>query len=397
MAYQFTPDDVGYLIGSAGIRGLAAASELALTGRSMIADLTVMRTVCDRHAAAVVETVRLRRRAAGKLGERAATWLFTDEALQQASPWPVAEHRAGRIARSGVDGVHDVTCSIGTDLAALSAGGVPMVLGSDVDPVRLAMSRANLPEVPVVRADALAPVSRRLLPYADPARRSAGRRITTVATVPSVDDLDAAYIDRPPVLRLPPGIDYDNLHRAGEVEIVSLDGVAREAVLWPAEFAAGGIRRRASVLHGGGTGWELTDLDDDGGVGTAPGPLAEWIVDPDAAVVRAHLVRQYAARHRMHLLDRHLAYVTGDQPPPGVRAFRVLDVAPYSERMVGRWLRRDGVGTLEIKQRGTPVIPDDLRRRVRRSMTKDTRTAATLVIARIGDSPTAFWCRSNDR
>ena len=61
-----------------------------------------------------------------------------------------------------------------------------------------------------------------------------------MSTLPSVADLDAAHADRPPVLRLPPGIDYDALHRPGEVEIVSLDGGAREAVLWPAELAAGG-------------------------------------------------------------------------------------------------------------------------------------------------------------
>lgn len=149
------------------------------------------------------------------------------------------------------------------------------------------------------------------------------------------------------------------------------------------------------MLEVGGNGWQLTDLDGDGGAATAAGAVAEWIVDPDSAVVRAHLVRQYAARHRLHLLDPHLGYLTGDRPPPGVRSFRVLDAAPYSERTVGGWLRRDGVGTLEIKQRGTPVIPDDLRRRLRKSMTKDTRTAATLVIARIGDSPMAFWCRPN--
>ena len=83
-------------------------------------------------------------------------------------------------------------------------------------------------------ADALTRVSRGLLGYADPARRDGtGRRITSVSTLPSVAELDAVHADRPPVLRLPPGIDYEALARPGEVEIVSLDGGAREAVLWP--------------------------------------------------------------------------------------------------------------------------------------------------------------------
>lgn len=392
LPYTFSLADVAHLTSGVGVEALAKVAELSLTDASLLTDLSAARRFSDHHSAALVETVRLRRRAIPKLGDRAAGWLFTDEALQQSSPWPVAEHRASRMA--GV-GVHDVTCSIGTDLAALATAGCPTVLGSDLDPVRLAMSVVNVPQVTVVRADALAPPSRGLLRYADPARRADGRRITSGATEPAVADLDAVYADRPPVLRLPPGIDYDALDRPGEVEIVSLNGTAREAVLWPAEFTDGGIRRRATVLEVGGNGWQLTDLDGDGGAATAAGAVAEWIVDPDSAVVRAHLVRQYAARHRLHLLDPHLGYLTGDRPPPGVRSFRVLDAAPYSERTVGEWLRRDGVGTLEIKQRGTPVIPDDLRRRLRKSMTKDTRTAATLVIARIGDSPMAFWCRPN--
>ena len=123
-------------------------------------------------------------------------------------------------------------------------------MGSDLDPVRVLMARHNLPRPGSNRgwlvADALTRTSRGLLGYADPARRDGGRRITSASTVPSIADLDAAHADRPPVLRVPPGIDYDALARPGEVELVSLDGVAREAVLWPPELA--GPARRATVL-----------------------------------------------------------------------------------------------------------------------------------------------------
>jgi hypothetical protein len=102
-------------------------------------------------------------------------------------------------------------------------------------------------------------------------------------------------------------------------------------------------------------------------------------------------VQQYAARHRLTRLDEHLAYLTGDEPPAGMRAFEILDAAPFAEKTVREWLRRDEVGTLEIKQRGTPVIPDELRRRLKPS--GDTRRARTLIVARVGRSPRAFWCR----
>lgn len=393
MSYQFSLADVHYLASPAGAEALLSADTFTADDTTLLAELTAARRFAGEHAAAVVETVRLRRRAVGKLGAQATGWLWTDEALQQASPWLVAVHRASRLAGVGV-GVHDVTCSVGTDVAALNASGVSPIVGSDIDPIRIAMARANLPGSTLVLADAIAPVSRGLLPYADPARRVGGRRITGVHTVPSVAALEAAYADRPPVLRLPPGVDYEHLDRPGEVEIVSLDGAAREAVLWPAALADPSVRRRATVLTTGASQWQIGDDADDGGAETTAASVAEWIIDPDPAVVRAHLVRHYAARYNLHLLDEHLAYLTGPRRPPGIRAFQVLDHGEYAEKAVAQWLRRDGIGTLEIKQRGTSVVPDELRRRLRPAMSKNTRAAATVVIARIGGGVSAFWCRA---
>ena len=359
----------------------------------MLADLSRMRAVAGERAAAVVESVRLRRRAVVKFGAVAQGWLFTDEALQQATPTSVARHRAARLA--GI-GVHDLTCSIGSDLTALAAED-GLAVGSDLDPVRVRMARHNLAaagfDPRVVVADALTRTTRGLLGYADPARRDGGgRRITSASTVPPIADLDAVYADRAPVLRVPPGIDYDALARPGEVELVSLDGVAREAVLWPPELAV--VARRATVLVGDGAGWEVTSDEPDNVPVGGPG---EFLLDPDPAVVRAHLVRHYAARHGLWMLDPHLAYLTGPTVPAGVRGFRILDQAPYRERTVAQWARRDGVGTLEIKQRGTPVVPDELRKRLRPALTGPTRAAATLVVARIGRQPQAFWCRAVER
>ncbi len=394
--YRFDAGDLSFLMSQAGTDALSAAEALPLTEATVLADLTALRRIAGPRAAAVAETVRLRRRAVGKLGAAAAGWLLTDEALQQATPLPVAQARAARLAGFGV---HDLTCSIGADLAALLPVCDPAI-GTDLDPVRVAMAAHNLAAVGlpvrVAVADALRRVSTRLLGYADPARREAGgRRITSVDTVPSVADLDEVFAGRPPVLRLPPGIDYEALDRPGEVEIVSLDGSAREAVLWPAELAT--AARRASVLSSAGPGFQLTD-DDPDDAGPIPEPstlVGAWLVDPDPAVVRAHLVRHYAVRHGLTQLDPYLAYLTGPAAPAGVRSFRVLDAAPYGISTVAGWIRRDGAGTLEIKQRGTSVVPDELRKRLRPAMTRDTAVAFTLVIARIGDRPWAFWCRAS--
>ena len=153
----------------------------------------------------------LRRRAAAKFADP-SDWLFTDDALQQATAEPVAEHRARRLAGATV---HDVTCSVGTELAALrnSAG---YVVGSDVDPVRLAMARHNVGDVSLCRADALRPVTRGTVVLADPARRRSGRRrFDPRDYTPPLDRLLDVYRGRDLVVKCAPGIDFRELDRLG--------------------------------------------------------------------------------------------------------------------------------------------------------------------------------------
>jgi THUMP domain-containing protein len=337
--------------------------------------------VGDR-SAAVLETVLLRRKSQAKL-DGAERWLFTGDALQQASASPVARHRAARLA--GRD-VHDVTCSIGADLAEL-ARVARRCVGSDVDAVRLAMARHNCPGVTLARADALRPVSRDTVVVADPARRDAtGRRKWRPEDfVPPLAELAAVYEGRSLAVKCAPGIDPAAVPWAREVELVSLDGQVREACLWAGSLAT--ASRRATVLRSDSPQWTITDRDPDDAGAAAPG---EWIIDPDGAVVRAGLVRHYAARHGLWQLDERIAYLTGDTPPPGVRAFRVIEGGPHQEKALRALVRRHEVGRLEILVRGLDIDPDALRRRLKPRGPAE----ATVVLTRIGRSPYAFLCRA---
>jgi hypothetical protein len=387
LPYGFSLGDVAFLRSPAGSAAVAECATLPLTDATRIADVaSARRIVGEAHAAAVIETVVLRRKAVSKL-DSAESWLFTGDAMQQASASAVARHRAGRFA--GRD-VHDVTCSIGADLIEI-ARVAARAIGSDLDEVRLAMARHNSSEAgaspTLLRADALRPTSRADVIVADPARRdSSGRRSWRPADfLPPLDQLVEAYPGRDLAVKCAPGLDRDEVPWADEIELVSLDGQVREACLWRGSIA--GPSRRATVLRSDGTQWTITDDESDEIPATAPG---RWIIDPDGAVVRAGLVRHYGARHGLWQLDERIAYLTGDTPPPGVRAFRVLEHGPYNEKSLRTLLRKHEVGRLEILIRGLDIDPDALRRRLKPAGTGE----ASVVLTRIGRAPVAFLCHA---
>src|ERR1700720_4420549 len=260
-----------------------------------------------------------------------------------------------------------------------------------VAPVCLARPCHNVADVDLCRADALRPVTRDAVVLVDPARRRGGRRrFDPRDYTPALDAVLDVYGGRDLVVKCAPGIDFDELSRLGfrgEIEIVSLAGSVREACLWSARLAAEGVTRRATMLD---TGEGVTDADPDDCV---VAPAGRWIVDPDGAVVRAGLVRHYAARHGLWQLDPDIAYLSGGRLPANVRGFEVLEELNYSERRLRQALSTRDVGAGEILVRGVGIDPDALRARLRLRGSQP----ASVIVTRIGSGAasraTAFLCR----
>ncbi|MGW0158035.1 THUMP-like domain-containing protein [Mycobacterium sp. NPDC003323] len=381
----WTVEDVAYLCGADGRHALAEVADLSLSDAGRVADIASVRARFGDRTAVLVETTLLRRRARAKFADP-SSWLFTDDALQQATAAPVAAHRAARLAGARV---HDVTCSVGAELAALRKVAATVV-GSDIDPVRLAMARNNIPDAQLCRADALRPVTRDTVVLADPGRRTGGRRrFDPRDYTPPLDELFDTYRDRDLVVKCAPGVDFEQLGElgfAGEIELCSLGGSVREACLWPPGLSAG-VRRRATVLD---RDEHLTDADPDD---CAVAPVGRWIIDPDGAVVRAGLVRQYATRHGLWQLDPDIAYLSGAELPANVRGFEVLGEVGFDEKRLRRELTAHDAGALEILVRGVDVDPDVLRRRLKLRGER----ALAVVITRLGTGAAgravAFICR----
>lgn len=380
-----------FLLSPAGRHALTVAASLPPGSAHQMTNLAYLRrTLTLDQAGAAWEQVELRRQAAAKFS-RAAAMLFTSEALQQASSEAVARHKAARFAGRAVI---DLTCGIGGDTLALAAVAT-RCLAAEQDPARLLLARHNCAvyeaAVEAVQMDALAPALRDLTGwavFADPGRRADGRRrFDPAAYQPPLSQIQARYAATDLAVKVAPGIDYSALSWAAEVEIVSLGGDVKEAVLWSGGLATPGVQRRATLLPSGAT---LTDAD-------APDacpltPPAAYLYEPDGAVIRAGLVRPLAHSLGLSQIDPQIAYLTGADlvTTPFARGFAIDEVHPFNLKALNRRLQELGVGTVELKKRGIALEPEALRPRLK-LRGPHTRT---IIFTRIGDTPWMFICRS---
>nr|WP_277606018.1 methyltransferase domain-containing protein [Glycomyces sp. L485] len=339
-------------------------------------------------AAAALTLADLRRQAEAKFGERAGSLYFTRPGLEQATRWPVAARRAARFAEH-VDRVTDLCCGIGTDALAFAEAGME-VEAVDANEETAAVARANAEalglDVEVVVGDALAAGLGEAV-FADPARRGGSTRSFNPAEYsPPLDRLlDRLEGIRFAAVKLGPGIRHEWVDREGaEAEWVSVDRDVVEACLWLGEAAE--VRRRASVCKEG----EWHELTGDGDRRAATGEVASYLYEPDGAVIRAGLVAELARELEAHTGHKDIAYLYTDglRQTPFARAWKVREVWPLHPRKLRALLAERGIGRLTIKQRGTGIVPADLRKQLKLKGPEE----ATLVATRLGDRHAAILC-----
>ncbi|MEO7844877.1 MAG: class I SAM-dependent methyltransferase [Nocardioides sp.] len=321
----------------------------------------------ERSAAALTQ-VQLRVRAVPKLGEDALRMYFTPDGLEQATRTRVAEHRAARLVAADVGTVIDLGCGVGGDLVAFARAGLTAA-GVDLDPVRVAVARANLAALGLPGAVQVADltevdVSGFGAAFADPARRSGRGRIFDVEGWTPPWSVVSGLLRGRAVVKVAPGIPHSLVPGDVEAEWVSDHGEVKEAALWSPYLAT--CRRRATVI---GTGGLATLTEEDDPYDGSPRPLRDlgtYLYEPDGAVIRAGLVTAVAGGVQGGLLDARIAYVTSDMGfrSPFARAFRIIEELPYREKQLKAALRARHIGALTIKKRGVQISPETLRRRL---------------------------------
>ena len=404
--------DLGALRIPEGLAALAAAAEVA--GGDPATAIIALRAggLPPGLAADALTQARLRLRARGKFGPDAARLFFTAPGLEQATRAAVADRRAERLRGAGVRTITDLGCGIGADSLAFARAGI-RVYAVEADPMTAAVASANAAAlgldsmITVTRGPAEeTPLDDRDAVFCDPARRSGGRRVFDPAAYSPPWDFVAGLPGRVPrtVLKLAPGIDHALIPAGAEAEWTSVDGDVVEATFWCGPLAQ--VPRRATVLRGVGRAEPESSKEPavkrpvssgtasltGSGMRRAPvDRVRRYLYDPDGAVVRAHLVAEFASTVEGVLADPEIAYVYASEPVPTPfgRLFEVDEVLPFSLKRLRAALRERRVGRVEILKRGSPLDPARLRRDLRLSGP----AGQSVVLTRVAGAPVAVLCQ----
>jgi Predicted RNA methylase len=370
-----------------------SGKELLSEASALRSDLLTRLTILRRRwpadlCSAAVELLELRSRAKVKF-TRAAEMFFTREGLEQSSGERTSHWRAARFPCGGR--ILDLCCGIGGDSIALSERGE--VLAVDLNPAAAWCARSNS-EVPGHNVEvACGDVTRLHLrgdaAFWDPSRRrgSHRKRSGTEYSPPLAFYRHLRDTIGSVVVKVSPALPDEEIELARQdgarVEFLSDSGECKEAVLWFGDIGPASPAS-AAILPAGVT---LSRSD------MAPAPVrqpSQWLLEPDPAIIRAHLMPEVCAETDSWLIDAQTAYLSSDQKPasPLVHAYRVLEYTPFNLKQLKSRLRDLGRRVTVVKRRGVPMEPEEIRRRL--GHTGD--QPATLVLCRVQDAITAILC-----
>lgn len=372
------------LVSSQGQRALTAAAALEHPD-SLAAAEAMRRDFPAQLAAAATTQVGLRRAGRTKLGDRAATLLWTRDGLEQATRADVARWRAAAMVEAHVRRVVDLGCGIGADALAFLDAGL-QVVAVEIDPATALLAEHNLPGAEVICGDAtqlaaglLAGAGPESCVFLDPARRTERGRSWRVEDLRPSWGFLLGLLGHEYGLcaKLGPGVALDMLPAQVDARWVSEHGDLVECGLWALPGAGAGGRpdtgRRSAVLLPEGL-----EVDADPGDAELPvAPPGRHLYEPDPAVSRAGALA--AIGEGLWRLDPRVAYLSSEElvETPLARTFEVLEVLDPDIRVLRHWVGEHRVGRLEIKKRAVQIDPVALRRALR----PKGPNAATLVLS----------------
>lgn len=338
--------------------------------------------------------------------------LLTEDGIEQASRPLVSNYRATWIQEKFGMHAHvlDLTCGLGFDALAMSNAGLQVTcLERDLTISQMAKFNLRHNQIPVIHADATTfslPKDIDVV-FVDPARRNplAARKADGAAHriadpnqwSPSWSFIQELSKRIPVVAKVAPGIDEEAI-KNWDCQWLSADGDLIEALT----SSPGNGKRCATLLSSTNT----TPLVISGDQMTNTVELGQWLVVPNAALIRARALNYLAEKIHGGLVNEHIAWLTSaetqavhslvGQDPSPADVFSIVAVLSVQEKLITQAVKQHPASGLTIMTRGVNIDVDTLRKKVFKQKTPG---APELILAIYRDDPTnvALLCRRVNR
>ena len=340
------------------------------------------------------QLAEVRRKAVGRF-ERASQLWADRVALEQATSEAIARHKATRFAAAG-GLVYDLCSGLGSDSIAMAERSP--VIAVDLREEASHFVRWNA-EAYGVEVDArigdattLDPVWTDSLVHIDPDRRVAGRRVRRIEEYqPGLDFLQTVARGRGGAIKVSPASNFGGKFPETEAELVAIDRECREATIWYGELAGEAAARATVITDAGVATLGGNPLDS----WTTTGPVGNYLLDPNPALVRSGLVDLFAERTGCHRLDDAEEYLSAESSLadsawlPFVTSYRILALDRAKPKEIRRLLKLCEATHVEVKVRHVAVDANALERKFSQPSAGSHRRV-TLFYARVAGKTTAI-------
>lgn len=347
-------------------------------------------------------------KAVQKFGDISETIVYNQEGYEQASRWQVAKYHAQYFLDNQIKCVVDLTCSIGIDALYMAKAGLKVV-AFEIDQKKYQMATKNLSgfeNVDVYLMDSTSREAQEIMLrsgvegiFADPARRSNGRRIyKTDDYLPSLEKIFQVRDElNSKLLLIKMGT---TIERGDNLEFISVDGDLVEGLYVEQKNEENSRVRSVTAVaitsEGDVTKLRSSDIEPFADNITPPTIVSKEeskeehrnqellenkvLIEPDSAVIRSGLVEKYASHIKTSVISEGIAYLIGVEESVSLadskrfkfRAYYIEKVLKHNLKQIVDYLSQNKFILESVKKRGVDIDPHLILKKINTKVTKMT-------------------------
>lgn len=325
--------------------------------------------------------------------------LYVRHTLEQTTSQSIAQYHASRFV--GCNHILELCTGSASDTFALSTTA-QHITTIEHNALTCAIAEYNAAQLGItnitfINADAQEFVQNESLQqfdglWADPARRTTEKRISTDATQyqPPLPWIMSVPINGVCGIKISPAITLPSLPADWKREWIGFRNECREQLLWKnTECSDGAVRIVDADAVWSPQAIAKTVAVYNDILGSPPA----YIIEPHAALIRSGHLAEFYETNTIMLLDSTIAYGVSSTKPdsPFTDVFEILHVLPYSQKRLQSVLHElQWNSRTEIKKRGIAQTPDEIRNHL---TFPQTTTWGTVILTRVQGKPIMVICK----